>query len=377
MSDILVIGGGIIGLLTARELVQAGAAVTLVELGETGRESSWAGGGIVSPLYPWRYPDSVTALARWSQRLYPKLCAELTAETGIDPELTVNGLLILDPQEREPALVCWAATHGTEVQLIDSVQLHEAAPELAVRPPTAMLLPAVANVRNPRLVKAARRALAGRIALREQEEVHAILAADGRVEGVRTSRGLIRADQVVVCTGAWTARLLDPLGQRPDIAPVRGQMLLFKGRPGQVNYTTLWREHYVIPRRDGRVLVGSTLEQTGFVKETTAQGRESLQRAAVELYPLLAHTPIEAHWSGLRPGAPGGIPYIAPVPGTAGLYVNAGHYRNGIVTGPASARLVADLLLGRDPVTDPAPYALDVPRLPDVGAGAPRLRSGR
>lgn len=368
MSDILVIGGGIIGLLTARELVQAGAAVTLVELGETGRESSWAGGGIVSPLYPWRYPDSVTALARWSQRLYPKLCAELTAETGIDPELTANGLLILDPRELEPALA-WAATHGTEVQLIDSVRLREAVPELAVRPPTAMLLPAVANVRNPRLVKAARRALEARIALREGEEVRAILAADGRLQGVRTTRGLIQADQVVVCTGAWTARLLDPLGQRPDIVPVRGQMILFNGRPGQINYTTLWREHYVIPRRDGRILVGSSLEHTGFVKATTAQARDSLHRAAVELYPHLAHTPIEAHWAGLRPGSPSGVPYIAPVPGTAGLYVNAGHYRNGIVTGPASARLVADLLLGRDPVTDPAPYALDAPRLPGADAG--------
>ncbi len=240
-----------------------------------------------------------------------------------------------------------------------------------------MLLPAVANVRNPRLIKAARKTLAGPIALREQEEVHAILSTDGRIEGVRTTRGLIQADQVVACTGAWTARLLDPLGQRPDIEPVRGQMILFKGRPGQTNYTTLWREHYVIPRRDGLILVGSTLEQIGFVKETTAQPRESLHRADVELYPHLAHTPIEAHWSGLRPGSPGGIPYIAPVPGTAGLYVNAGHYRNGIVTDLASARLVTDLLLGRDPITDPAPYALDAQRLPDGGAGALRLRSGR
>ena len=361
MSNTLVIGGGIIGLLTARELLQAGAAVTLVEMGETGRESSWAGGGIISPLYPWRYPDAVTALARWSQRLYPRLCAELHAQTGIDPELTANGLLILDMEEREPALA-WAAAHGAELLLVDHTRLHEEVPELAVRPATAMLLPAVANVRNPRLVKAARSALEGQIQLREQEEVLALVAADGRIQGVRTSRGLIAADQVVVCAGAWTARLLDRLGTRPDIAPVRGQMILFEARPGQINYTTLWREHYVIPRRDGRVLVGSTLEHVGFVKANTAAARESLYRAAVELYPLLAHAPIEAHWSGLRPGSPSGIPYIAPYPGTAGLYVNAGHYRNGIVTGPASARLIADLMCGRDPVTDPAPYALDAPR---------------
>ena len=104
MSDILVVGGGIIGLLTARQLVQAGAQVTLVEMGETGRESSWAGGGILSPLYPWRYGEAVTALATASQHDYPGLCAELHAQTGIDPELTHSGMLILDTEERDAAL---------------------------------------------------------------------------------------------------------------------------------------------------------------------------------------------------------------------------------------------------------------------------------
>ena len=187
MSDILVIGGGIIGLLTARELVQAGAQVTLVEMGETGREASWAGGGIISPLYPWRYADSVTALASWSQRIYPTLCTELHDETGIDPELTPSGLLILDTEELEQALA-WAERHQAEIQVLDGEALHVDEPELGPRPPQALRMPAVAQVRNPRLVKAARRALEGRIVLREQEEVLELLVEAGRARGVAPPR---------------------------------------------------------------------------------------------------------------------------------------------------------------------------------------------
>lgn len=361
MSDTLVIGGGIIGLLTARELVRAGASVTLVEMGETGRESSWAGGGIISPLYPWRYPDSVTALACWSQAAYPQLCAELLDETKIDPEFTPNGLLILDTEERDQALA-WAQRHGCEVQVIDGPRVQEIEPGLGPRPAQAILLPKVANVRNPRLVKAARRSLVGRFQLREQEEVLEILDGGGRTRGVRTTMGEIHADQVVVCTGAWTARLLDQLGQRPEIEPVRGQMILFLAQPGQISHITLNRDRYVIPRRDGRVLIGATFEHEGFVKATTAEAKEGLHRYAIELFPLLKNVLIEQHWSGLRPGSPSGIPYIGAYPGTEGLYVNAGHYTNGVGAGPASARLAADLMLGREPIVDPAPYALDAER---------------
>jgi glycine oxidase len=361
MSDILVIGGGIIGLLTARELVQAGAKVTLVEMGETGREASWAGGGIISPLYPWRYLDSVTALASWSQHIYPSLCTELHDETGIDPELTRNGLLILDMEELDQALA-WAGRHQAEIEILDAERLHADEPDLGPRPARSMLMPAIAQVRNPRLVKSARRALEGRIVLREQEEVLELLVEQGRVRGVRTDKGEIQADQVVICAGAWTAKLLEQLGSQPEIEPVRGQMILFLARPGEISHITLYRDRYVIPRRDGHILIGSTMERTGFVKATTAEAKEELYRSAVELFPILKRTPIENHWSGLRPGSPSGVPYIGAYPAIEGIYLNAGHFRNGVVTGPASARLMADLVLGREPILDPAPYALDAER---------------
>ena len=189
-----------------------------------------------------------------------------------------------------------------------------------------------------------------------------MLVEQGRAIGARTRHGVIHADQTIVCTGAWTAKLLEQLGTRPDIQPMRGQMILFLAKPGQINRIVLHQDRYAIPRRDGHVLFGSTSELAGFDKSTSAEVKEQLYRAAVELFPLLKRTPIEDHWAGLRPASPRGIPYIGAHPGVMGLYFNAGHFRNGVVTGPASARLAADLMLGRDPAVPPTPYALDAER---------------
>ena len=361
MRDVLVIGGGIIGLMTARELMLAGAKVTLIEMGQTGRESSWAGGGIISPLYPWRSPAPVTALALWSQNAYPALASELLDETGIDPELSTNGLLILDTEETERALA-WSGHHGQDVEVLQASQLGEIEPELAAHPEGSLFFPRIAQVRPPRLSKAIRRALEKRVDLHEREEVVELLVEADQVRGVRTPKGRIEAERIVVCAGAWTAKLLEQLGTPPDIHPVRGQMLLFHAKPGQIRHITLHAERYAIPRLDGRVLFGSTLEHAGFAKTTTAEEKEALYQDAVAMFPLLKRTPIEDHWAGLRPGSPSGIPYIGAYPGIEGLYFNAGHFRNGLVMGPASARLIADLMLGDSPILDPAHYALDAPR---------------
>lgn len=361
MSEVLVIGGGIIGLLTAKELMTAGAEVTLVEMGQTGRESSWAGGGILSPLYPWQSPDAVTALASWSQKVYPGLTTELTDATGVDPELTQSGMLILESTERDLAHA-WSERFGQPLEILDKSRLHQIEPELGLTPECALRFPEIRQLRTPRLSKAVRRYLDKRIQLREREEVLELLIDGDRAVGVRTPKGRIQADQTIICAGAWTAKLLEQLDNKPEIKPVRGQMILFYGKPGQIGHITLRDNHYAIPRRDGRVLFGSTIEHAGFSKGTTAEDKEALYRNAIDLFPVLKRTPIEDHWAGLRPGSPSGIPYIGPYPGISGLYFNAGHYRNGLVTGPASARLIADLALDRIPILDPSPYALNAPR---------------
>lgn len=356
--ECVVVGGGIIGMLTARELARAGCRVRIIERGVLGGESSWAGGGILSPIYPWRAPEAVTRLALWGQHHYPDLAAELIAETGIDPEWERSGLLVLDTGEAGRALG-WAAQHHVALDIIDDSQ-RIVALEPACRPAErALWFPGVAQIRNPRLIRALRADLERLgVALCEHTAVAGIEHRDGRISGVRTDGDMFRADVVVVAAGAWSAQVLEAVGIRIDVAPVRGQMLLYRAAPGAVRRILLAAGHYVIPRRDGRVLIGSTVEEVGFDKQTTPGARSELRQAAETLVPGLARCDIEQHWSGLRPGSAHEIPYICPAPGLQGLYLNAGHFRNGLLLAPASARLMADLILGRSSGLDPEPYAL-------------------
>jgi glycine oxidase len=185
-----------------------------------------------------------------------------------------------------------------------------------------------------------------------------LLISGSSVTGVAVGEATYPADVVVICAGAWSAQLLGNLDIEVPIRPMRGQMILYQTTPGQIQHITLSEGRYVIPRRDGRVLAGSTLEDVGFDKSTTEQALADLRAAAERLFPFLENAPIERHWSGLRPEGPQGIPYICTIPGVHGLYLNAGHFRNGVVLGPASARLLADIVMEREPILDKQPYSV-------------------
>jgi glycine oxidase len=362
MNHIIIVGGGVIGMLSALELRQAGLQVSLFERGETGRESSWAGGGIISPLFPWRYLDSVTRLATWSQGFYPDFCSQLARDSQVDPEFTACGLILIAPDEIAQARA-WAETHQRQVQLIDRATFARLEPKAADPVDDALWMPQVGQVRNPRLVRALRRRLEQlRVTVRTADPVHEILLQGGRCSGVRSASGTHEADAVVVCAGAWSGELLAGLGAAPAIHPVRGQMLLFRADPGTISRMVLEANRYVIPRRDGRTLFGSTIEDVGFDKQTTQEAYDELYAIATTRFPVLRRCRVEAHWAGLRPSSPAGVPYIGPHPQIEGLFLNAGHFRNGIVLGPASAHLLADLVLQRRPILDPAPYAWNAPR---------------
>jgi glycine oxidase len=357
MNRTLIVGGGVIGMLTALELRNAGQSVTLFERGETGRESSWAGGGIISPLFPWRYLDSVTRLASWSQAIYPDLCAELAQHTGIDPEYTGCGLILVAPDETDQA-AAWATQHRHQLKIIDREAFARLEPRAAEPADRALWMPDVGQVRNPRMVSALRSRLEQLgVTIVTGDSVHSLIVEQGRCSGLRSTSGAHHGDAVVVCAGAWSGALLGGLPSPPAIHPVRGQMLLFKAEPGTISRMVLEANRYVIPRRDGRTLFGSTIEEVGFEKRTTEAAREELYEIATRRFPVLADYPVERHWAGLRPSSPAGVPYIGPHPQVGGLFVNAGQFRNGIVLGPASARLAADLVIGRAPIVDPAAYA--------------------
>lgn len=359
MSDhVLVVGGGVIGLLTAYNLAAHVGRITLIDRSAVGQESSWAGGGIVSPLYPWRYSPAVTALAHWSQDFYPQLGQRLAADTGIDPEVHTTGLYWLDLEDEAQALA-WAQRNQRKLAAVDIAATYEAVPVLGPGFERAIHMADVANVRNPRLVKALKAALSAmpNVTVLEHCEVQGFVRDGERVIGVRSAGGELLADQVVLTAGAWSGELLQTLGIDLPVEPVKGQMILFKCAEDFLPSMVLAKGRYAIPRRDGHILIGSTLEHAGFDKTPTVDALQSLQASAVDLLPALADAAPIRHWAGLRPGSPDGVPFIGALQRHPGLWLNCGHYRNGLVLAPASCRLLADLLLGREAVIDPTLYA--------------------
>jgi len=361
MADVVIIGGGLIGMLTAHYLAGTGGKITLFDRGATGKESSWAGGGILSPLYPWRYPQAVTDLAKVSQAHYAGLAEMLREATGIDPEWRQSGLMMLnlEANEQENAEV-WARENGYELQLIDVEDAARLQPGIGSECGAGVWMPEIAQIRNPRLLKALRHLLESeRVEVVDGHEVTDILIEHARVVGVKAGEMSCRAEQVVVAGGAWSGRIMAKVGMELPVVPVKGQMLLYKAPQGLLEHILLSEDHYLIPRADGRILAGSTLEHKGFDKQTTAQALEELSDYAKRILPALGDYPVERQWAGLRPGTADGIPFIGPCPGVDGLFVNAGHYRNGVVMGLASVELLVALMLQQVTELDAEPYSLN------------------
>lgn len=360
MRDFAVVGAGVIGLMLARELAKSGASVALIDRRQCAQESSWAGGGIVSPLYPWRYAPAVTRLATWSQSSYLHLSQDLLEDTGVDPELRQKGMYMVDVEDESEALA-WAHQFHRPMEKVSASHLYDREPNFAKGYESALWMPEVCSIRNPRLGQSLRASVLKEpnITLYEDHDVERLLIENERVTGVRTANGFIKAGHTIIAAGAWSGELLQQLNVELPVEPVKGQMMVFKAEPGLLNRVILMGGRYLIPRNDGRILVGSTLERAGFDKQITDDAYKSLYRTALEIMPALNHVKVEHHWSGLRPGSPEGIPFIGAVPGYQGVSVNAGQFRNGLVLAPASTRLHADLLLGRAPVVNPDDYTLE------------------
>ena len=323
--SITIIGAGAVGCLTALAFAKQDWKVTLVDQGTLGGEASWAGGGILFPLLPWDYLESVNQLALAGAALYPALCAELRDSTGIDPEYQACGMRVLPPYDCSAALT-WSLAHGVEAE-VDGEELW---------------LPRVSQVRNPRLMAALRVRLAELgVTLYEHTELLPLSSDDARIKGW-ISRGGHRfnSDIYVVTAGAWSRELLGAYAQPVPVKPMRGQMLLYRLLPETLPTILFQDDFYLIPRLDGHILAGSTVEDVGFDKSTTRQAGESLAAKAHQLLPQLADAPLIKHWSGLRPGSPDNTPVIGRHPAFDNLYLNTGHFRYGVTMAPSSAKLL-------------------------------------
>ncbi len=333
-------------MLSARELSKAGLDVLLLDKGMLGQESSWAGGGILSPLHPWRYVERVNEIAMDGHNLYPQLAEELYQQSGIDPEYNRCGLLVLDSTEQQAATE-WAKKWSMKLELVEgNLALQDILPGIASGYSQGLWMPDVAQMRNPRLVKALRGSLdAMGIQYLENTPVERLEVHNQQISGVVANGKTYHSERVLIAGGAWSASILRDYGDVPSIEPVKGQMIIFKGQPGDLERMVLCENRYLIPRRDGRILCGSTIEHTGFDKSTSESVADELRNSGISLFPALAKMQVEHHWAGLRPGSPDGIPYIGRHNDINGLYINSGHYRNGVILGIGSARRAASLII--------------------------------
>jgi glycine oxidase len=354
--DAVVVGTGVIGLTVARELARAGMRVALLERAQPAREASRAAAGIVCPTYPWKEPAPIGGLVHWSRALFPVLCEDLRRQTGVDPEWRVCGILMFDEDERA-AGVAWARGGALPYEELDAAALARTEPALAGCGRGAFFLPTVGQVNAARLLRAlTESAMHEGVPLRQYTEVKGLLRDGERVVGVKLSDGEVRARHVVLATGAWTAPLLEQAGLPLPVFPVAGQIVQYDGPPGLLGRILLEDEHYVVQRRNGQILVGSTRERVGFDIKVTEAAQTELTAAGTRLLPMLANATPNRQWANLRPATPDELPFIGEDPRAPGLWHDVGHYRNGITLAPASARLLVDQVLGRAPIVDPAPF---------------------
>ena len=351
LADVTIIGAGVMGMMSALELAEAGHIVSVFDKGQAGQEASWAGGGIISPLYPWRYAPPITALATWSQQAFPGLIASLSESTGIDSELSTEGMLVTATEEREKALA-WGVGLSPKVIEISDEDARALEPNVQLDE-TPLWMPSISSVRNSRMGRALRQACLRHPRIRLLE-YHEVLLSGNLDSPIISSRGKRYAsDRVVLAAGAWTGNMFLGVNLSCPIKPIKGQMLLFS--PCYlVNRVVLAKGRYAIPRADGRIVFGSTLEDVGFERIPDRDAFDSLYASALSMIPVLEEIPLEAQWAGLRPGSPEGLPWIGAV--SDKLWVNSGHFRNGVVLSPASSRLLCDQMMDRTPIIDPAPY---------------------
>ena len=358
--DVLVIGGGIVGTAIAYRLAKDGMAVTLLERGEIGRESSWAAGGMLTPVHLAEYPGPLAEICAASLALYEPLCRELSGLSSTDPEYRTTGLLLLVTSEqgaRDAAMLeGWKREHGQPCRVLSREEALSLEPRLTPSLRGALHLPDIAQVRNNRMAVALAEAAAKKGAeVRPNSPVTGLLRVPGRVNGAKSSRGDVYAATTVLAAGAWSPEILRPLGIELAVRPVKGQMLLAGGTPDFCRHMVLDGESYLIPRADGKILIGSTLEEKGFDKAVTIDAVGSLAERGARLMPEIASLPLVGSWAGLRPASPDRLPYIGRAP-VDGLILATGHFRNGILLAPITAEIVADLLAGAPPAVDLAPF---------------------
>jgi glycine oxidase len=361
---VLVIGAGIIGNAVAWRLARAGVDVTLVERGRAGQEASWAAAGMIAPQAEAEGPGPFLRLCVEAKQVFEATLPELIAEGGIDPEYDAgSGVLYLAFNEKDRAELAaragWQRGAGLEVEEISGERARAITPEVSPQVISALYLPNENRVENRQLTQAfVVAALKAGAKLMEDSRVDAIETRGGKFAGLRLQGGeLIEADAAVNAAGSWASLIRGSEADNVRLHPVRGQIVCFQARPHLVGPSIFSLRGYAVPRRDGRVLAGSTREMARYSKDVTLEGMESIVHAARDMLPTLGAMRFREAWAGLRPATADFLPVLGPSPNVPGLYYATGHFRSGILLAAITGRAMAAIVTGGKPETDLGPFS--------------------
>ncbi|MCS6862124.1 MAG: glycine oxidase ThiO [Abditibacteriales bacterium] len=346
-SDVVIIGAGAIGCAAAYHLAKEKLHAVVVDKGEVGREASWASAGIVSHASSGTSPYA--QLCRASRVMFPALAEELRDLTGIDVEFHASGgldVFFTEEEERElDGYFRAESSRGIAVEKLSAEELLRREPALTPAVRGALYWHEDAQVRTPRYVRALAHAavrLGATFVL--GKPVTEILTVGERVTGVRAHDETISAGATVIAAGAWSGQIGQLLGYPIEVEPCKGQIVLVETLPALLRHVIHAEDLYLVPRADGKLLIGSTVEFVGFDKRPTPEGVRTLLHRALEIVPALAQHTFVTAWAGLRPYRERGVA-LGPVPGREGVYVASGHYRNGILLSPITGRLIKEFIV--------------------------------
>ncbi len=347
-SDVLIIGGGVIGLAIARELYKKGVRkITILERGEVGKEASHAAAGMLAPHAETEKLDEFYYFCDESNKLYLTFADELFDETAIDIELDRNGTLYLAFTETDVREIRhrfeWQKSAGLQVEHLSAQETRQA--EAFVSPDVleSLFFPNDWQVENRKLVQALQKfaELSG-IEIRENTEIKQLLIENRKITGAETVSEKFFAEKVILASGAWTSLIKAEGFTMPKVKPIRGQMIAFHTAKRLFQKVIYSRRGYLVPRADGRILAGASVEDVGFDKSTTAGEIALLRENALEIAPSLVNLEVAEKWAGLRPLAADGLPILGSFPQVENFFVATAHYRNGILLAPLTAKVLAE-----------------------------------
>lgn len=375
-AEVVVVGGGLVGCLAARALAGEGLRVRLLERGpELGRQASTAAAGMLSPQMEAAEDLLVEAPQAGAGRAMLELClaardgwptfvAELETETGLHVHLRTDGTLVvaLTPVEagRLERSAAAQGARGLRAELLSPEEARRLEPAVRADVAAALLLPDDHQVDPLPLMEAVRRAVGATpgIEITTGVDAREILTEAGKVTGVGTDQGALLAPLVVLAAGAWSGRLAG-LPRPLPVRPIKGQVAAVRPDRALIQRVVGGRGAYCVPRDDGRIVIGATVEERGFDDRVSRVEVDALIAAADDVVEGVARAAVVERWAGLRPGTPDSLPVLGPDPALEGVLYATGHYRNGILLAPLTADCLADLAAGRPTTVDLAPFAPD------------------